>query len=193
MWHYHIFNYSHATKWNLWLVHYKEDFTNKAFEPTNIFPREIRFSDAELDAFEKEIQYGLAVISAYLAEQRSKDYADLREYCKEKNYTKTSNDEITAPIKEKLLRLSNYMKMQDQLEKEHEQVKQVIFDFMERKGIDIWEFEDIKFTKVKESKTIGFDKKKFAKEHPAVYKQYNTKESIIKSYLKVKLLEVSNV
>ena len=193
LWHVLMSDFRYALDSKITLIHYEENFNNEVFDADKVTMRCYRFSDDEFSNAVELVREGLRIIKDFLTTQRANDYADLREVCKEKTHLKTNENEISEGLSKLIDKVTDFMRFSMEMEKETTKLKAEILKIMTDKDIAKWELKDMIFTKVKDSVSVSFDSKKFEKEHPALYKQYYTKETSKKSYLTIKLKEVENI
>lgn len=72
-------------------------------------------------------------------------------------------------------------------EKQAKQAKERLRMLMEQHGITKWECDDFRASIGQSSESVGFDKDRFEKDHPDLYKEYNNKKTIRKGSFTVKL------
>ena len=72
-------------------------------------------------------------------------------------------------------------------EKQAKEAKERLRMLMEQHGITKWECDDFKASIGQSSESVGFDKDRFEKDHPDLYKEYNNKKTIRKGSFTVKL------
>ena len=72
-------------------------------------------------------------------------------------------------------------------EKQAKEAKEKLRALMEDHGITKWECDEFKASIGQPSESVGFDKDRFEKDHPDLYKEYNNKKTIRKGSFSVKL------
>lgn len=72
-------------------------------------------------------------------------------------------------------------------EKQAKEAKEKLRALMEDHGITKWECNEFKASIGQSSESVGFDKDRFEKDHPDLYKEYNNKKTVRKGSFSVKL------
>lgn len=72
-------------------------------------------------------------------------------------------------------------------EKQAKEAKERLRMLMEEHGIMKWECDDFRASIGQSSESVGFDKDRFEKDHPDLYKEYNNKKTVRKGSFTVKL------
>jgi len=72
-------------------------------------------------------------------------------------------------------------------EKQAKEAKEKLRALMEDHGITKWECDEFKASIGQPSESVGFDKDRFEKDHPNLYKEYNNKKTVRKGSFKVTL------
>lgn len=72
-------------------------------------------------------------------------------------------------------------------EKQAKEAKEKLRALMEDHGITKWECDEFKASIGQPSESVGFDKDRFEKDHPDLYKEYNNKKTVRKGSFSVKL------
>jgi hypothetical protein len=169
---------------NISLLYYNEDFSGGEFDAKKLKEKFYQYKDEEIENFVKQIHRGFDVLTEFLEEISKNDYLELRLECKGKEFLSTPH--LSDVVVQQMSELAHFMQVSKEMEQKELAVKEAVFQFMESKNIDIWDTEFFKFTRVKASKSILFDKDKFKNENAELYSQY-LKESNRKSYVKLTL------
>lgn len=72
-------------------------------------------------------------------------------------------------------------------EKQAKEAKEKLRALMVEHGITKWECDEFKASIGQPSESVGFDKDRFEKDHPDLYKEYNNKKTVRKGSFSVKL------
>ena len=179
------------------LIHYQENHDGGDFDSGNIKSKIIVYAGADLSKFITQIQSGLEIVKLFLEEQKEKDYADLREHCKEPNKLALREDTAPANIIKEMDASSKMEKMVAHLTEALNKKRDIIQNWMVENDIKIYKYENMeesrKYTRIDSSIINSFDTTRFKKEQPDLYEQY-IKETQKKPYLKleIKQKEVAN-
>lgn len=72
-------------------------------------------------------------------------------------------------------------------EKQAKEMKEQLRALMQEHGITKWECDEFKASIGQPSESVGFDKDRFEKDHPDLYKEYNNKKTVRKGSFSIKL------